>query len=216
MYIKNSELVFKLANDVKELQLILNNLFQLDAKSQERKELDTKLQKEQTDLDELKLVSASKQDFSYIVNQIKGLLDERNNITGDKPLLIQQKNNTEKDLKNKADRLKSLLNNEIKYIENFELLADVFNTIEANKKRIELSNNRSQSCVNYIISKGINPKMIIAKGYGETKLVNQCADGVICTIEEHQANRRTELRFLTPENELLNNEQLEKINNKKR
>jgi exonuclease SbcC len=146
MYIKNSELVFKLANDVKELQLILNNLFQLDAKSQERKELDTKLQKEQTDLDELKLVSASKQDFSYIVNQIKGLLDERNNITGDKPLLIQQKNNTEKDLKNKADRLKSLLNNEIKYIENFELLADVFNTIEANKKRIELSNNRLSLC----------------------------------------------------------------------
>ena len=79
---------------------------------------------------------------------------------------------------------------------------------------ITLSNNRSQSCVNYIISKGISPKMILAKGYGETKLVNECSDGVICTIEEHQANRRTELQFLTPENELLNNEQLEKINNK--
>ena len=82
------------------------------------------------------------------------------------------------------------------------------------KYNIELSNNRSQSCVNYIISKGISPKMILAKGYGETKLVNECSDGVICTIEEHQANRRTELQFLTPENELLNNEQLEKINNK--
>ena len=62
---------------------------------------------------------------------------------------------------------------------------------------IELSNSRSQSCVNYIISKGISPLMIIAKGYGETQLLNKCKDGVICTDEEHQANRRTELRFLT-------------------
>ena len=75
---------------------------------------------------------------------------------------------------------------------------------------IELSNNRSQSCVNYIISKGINAKMITAKGYGESKLVNHCSDGVTCSIEEHQSNRRTELRFVTPENEILDNEQLEK------
>jgi hypothetical protein len=52
--------------------------------------------------------------------------------------------------------------------------------------------------------------MITAKGYGESKLVNQCADGVPCSEEEHQANRRTELRFLTTENEILDNEKLEK------
>ena len=75
---------------------------------------------------------------------------------------------------------------------------------------IELSNNRSQSCVNYIISNGISAKMITAKGYGESKLVNQCADGVPCSEEEHQANRRTELRFLTTENEILDTEKLEK------
>jgi outer membrane protein OmpA-like peptidoglycan-associated protein len=80
----------------------------------------------------------------------------------------------------------------------------------ASEYNIELSNNRSQSCVNYIISNGISAKMITAKGYGESKLVNQCADGVPCSEEEHQANRRTELRFLTTENEILDTEKLEK------
>nr|WP_294928415.1 hypothetical protein [uncultured Flavobacterium sp.] len=30
------------------------------------------------------------------------------------------------------------------------------------------------------------------KGYGETQLVNHCADGVKCSEEEHQLNRRSE------------------------
>jgi outer membrane protein OmpA-like peptidoglycan-associated protein len=59
-----------------------------------------------------------------------------------------------------------------------------------------LSQNRSESCVNYIISKGISPSRIIAKGYGEYRLKNKCANDVECTEEEHQQNRRTELRIL--------------------
>ena len=41
----------------------------------------------------------------------------------------------------------------------------------------KLSNSRSTSCVNYIISKGIPSKMITAKGYGGTKLLNKCKQG---------------------------------------
>ena len=59
-----------------------------------------------------------------------------------------------------------------------------------------LSQNRAQSCVNYIIKKGISKDRIIAKGYGENQLTNKCSDGVNCTEEAHQANRRTELRFV--------------------
>ncbi|MEY4288080.1 MAG: hypothetical protein RLZZ30_168 [Bacteroidota bacterium] len=59
-----------------------------------------------------------------------------------------------------------------------------------------LSQQRSNSCVNYIISKGISPERIIAKGYGEFQLKNRCANDVECTEEEHQQNRRTELRIL--------------------
>jgi outer membrane protein OmpA-like peptidoglycan-associated protein len=59
-----------------------------------------------------------------------------------------------------------------------------------------LSQNRAQSCVNYIIKKGISKDRIVAKGYGEKQLTNKCSDGVNCTEDEHQANRRTELRFI--------------------
>jgi outer membrane protein OmpA-like peptidoglycan-associated protein len=73
----------------------------------------------------------------------------------------------------------------------------------------KLSNNRSSSCVDYIISKGIPSKMISAKGYGESMLVNQCKDGVQCSIEEHQLNRRTELKLLSPSNQMLDNNKLD-------
>jgi len=56
----------------------------------------------------------------------------------------------------------------------------------------KLSQRRAQAAVNYITSKGIDKKKITAKGYGETKLLNKCKDGVKCTEDEHQLNRRTE------------------------
>jgi outer membrane protein OmpA-like peptidoglycan-associated protein len=59
-----------------------------------------------------------------------------------------------------------------------------------------LSQKRSDSAVSYIISNGISSDRIIAKGYGETQLVNKCDDGVNCSEEEHRANRRTEFKIL--------------------
>lgn len=61
----------------------------------------------------------------------------------------------------------------------------------------DLSQRRAQSVVDYLITKGIESDRLVAKGYGETKLVNKCADGAICTEEEHQANRRTEFAVLS-------------------
>lgn len=60
----------------------------------------------------------------------------------------------------------------------------------------KLSNNRALSAMNYLIEKGIAKDRIIDKGYGETQLRNQCKDGVKCTEEEHQENRRTEFKVL--------------------
>lgn len=57
---------------------------------------------------------------------------------------------------------------------------------------MNLSQRRADSAVAYIISKGIDSNRITAKGYGETKLVNQCSNGVKCSLDEHQKNRRTE------------------------
>ena len=59
-----------------------------------------------------------------------------------------------------------------------------------------LSQKRSDSAVGYIINNGISKDRIIAKGYGETQLVNHCKNGVECTDEVHRQNRRTEFKIL--------------------
>lgn len=60
---------------------------------------------------------------------------------------------------------------------------------------LELSKKRAQFAVNYIISKGIDKKRLKAVGYGETKLLNRCANGVECYDEEHAKNRRSEFKI---------------------
>ncbi len=55
-----------------------------------------------------------------------------------------------------------------------------------------LSQQRAQSAVNYLISRGIETERLTAKGYGERQLIVQNAK----TEEEHQRNRRTEFTVL--------------------
>ncbi|MEO9512074.1 MAG: OmpA family protein [Flavobacteriaceae bacterium] len=56
-----------------------------------------------------------------------------------------------------------------------------------------LSDKRAKATGNYIISQGIGPNRLeSAIGYGEKVLLNQCSNGVKCTTEEHDANRRSE------------------------
>ncbi|MBC5993976.1 OmpA family protein [Pontibacter sp. SD6] len=59
-----------------------------------------------------------------------------------------------------------------------------------------LSQLRAQSAVEYIISKGIARDRLVAKGYGETQLVNKCKDGVTCPETMHAENRRTEFKII--------------------
>ncbi|GGK83939.1 cell envelope biogenesis protein OmpA [Rufibacter glacialis] len=58
-----------------------------------------------------------------------------------------------------------------------------------------LSERRAQSAVEYLVSKGIARNRLTWKGYGETMLINGCADGVECTEDQHQLNRRTEFKI---------------------
>lgn len=55
-----------------------------------------------------------------------------------------------------------------------------------------LSQARAESAVNYLLSKGIDGERVVARGYGEQKLLNQCHNGIVCAEEFHQQNRRTE------------------------
>jgi outer membrane protein OmpA-like peptidoglycan-associated protein len=55
-----------------------------------------------------------------------------------------------------------------------------------------LSQKRAESTVNYMISKGIAPDRLEGEGFGETRLVNDCINGIPCSEEQHQLNRRSE------------------------
>ncbi|MCK0156725.1 OmpA family protein [Cellulophaga sp. F20128] len=59
-----------------------------------------------------------------------------------------------------------------------------------------LSQKRAQSTVDYIVSQGIDKDRLIARGAGETELLNYCMDFVSCTETEHAANRRTEFKII--------------------
>lgn len=64
------------------------------------------------------------------------------------------------------------------------------------ESNMALSQRRAEAVVNYLVSKGIRRDRLVAKGYGETRLKNRCADGVECTEAEHRENRRTEFRVI--------------------
>ncbi|MFV8325790.1 OmpA family protein, partial [Flavobacterium sp. ZS1P14] len=55
-----------------------------------------------------------------------------------------------------------------------------------------LSDRRAKATINWLIKNGVDSNRLVGKGYGETQLVNRCADNVNCTEEEHQFNRRSE------------------------
>ena len=59
-----------------------------------------------------------------------------------------------------------------------------------------LSQRRANAARQYIISKGIKPSRLVAKGYGEAHPVNKCVNGVVCTEEEHSLNRRAEMKII--------------------
>lgn len=61
---------------------------------------------------------------------------------------------------------------------------------------MDLSQRRAQAAVDYIISKGIARERLVAKGYGESLLVNGCTNDAECSEEDHQKNRRTEFKVI--------------------
>ena len=55
-----------------------------------------------------------------------------------------------------------------------------------------LSDNRAKATIDWLVKNGVDATRLTGKGYGESQLLNKCADGVACSEEEHQANRRSE------------------------
>lgn len=57
---------------------------------------------------------------------------------------------------------------------------------------MQLSDRRAQATIQWMISRGIDASRLTGRGYGESQLVNHCGNGVDCSDEEHQENRRSE------------------------
>ena len=66
---------------------------------------------------------------------------------------------------------------------------------------MRLSDKRAKSSTAYIKSKITDPDRIYGKGYGESKLLNDCeCEGSVksdCSEEEHELNRRTEFKVIS-------------------
>ncbi len=60
----------------------------------------------------------------------------------------------------------------------------------------DLSSRRAQACYDYLVSKKVVATRMVTKGYGESKLLNHCKDGVECSEDLHQKNRRVEIKIL--------------------
>lgn len=58
---------------------------------------------------------------------------------------------------------------------------------------LRLSQSRADNAKMYLMQRGIAEDRIIARGYGERYIINHCIDGVDCSDEEHEVNRRIEI-----------------------
>lgn len=59
-----------------------------------------------------------------------------------------------------------------------------------------LSQKRADATVKYMINKGLSADRLGGEGFGEEKLLNECGNGVSCSKEKHQLNRRSEFIIL--------------------
>ena len=94
------------------------------------------------------------------------------------------------------DKIAAFLNSDPSVRIELSAHADSRGTHEYN---MALTQRRADSSVAYLVSKGIAANRLVAKGYGFTKLANECAPGVECTEEEHQWNRRVEFFVIEEE-----------------
>lgn len=67
----------------------------------------------------------------------------------------------------------------------------------------DLSQQRAEAVVDWLIAKGIQRNRLSYQGRGEDELVNHCKDGISCSDAEHEVNRRT--TFIVNQIVLVNN-----------
>ena len=100
-----------------------------------------------------------------------------------------------KESKNELDTLAAFLKENKNVTVEVSSHTDCRGSSQYNQK---LSQQRGQSCANYLVTKGVKRDVLIVKNYGESKPLNHCIDGVECSEELHSVNRRTEFQLIFP------------------
>jgi len=96
----------------------------------------------------------------------------------------------------KLDKIVGLMN---KYPEMILEIASHTDSRASKPYNVILSKNRTKSVVDYLVNHGIDSKRLVGKWFGEIYPVNGCVDGVKCSEEEHQLNRRSEFKIVNCE-----------------
>lgn len=128
--------------------------------------------------------------------------DENGNLVSDENLAREIKDiyydfdkwNIREESKTQLNKLLSFLKENPDAVVEISSYTDARATTEYN---IQLSQKRAQSVVDWLLKNGVSKNKVKPVGYGESKLRNNCADGVQCSEYEHQRNRRTEFRVIS-------------------
>jgi outer membrane protein OmpA-like peptidoglycan-associated protein len=124
--------------------------------------------------------------------KLKYLLTKNKDSVGLGPFIIYydfDKHNIRPDAKTELDRVVKAMNENPTIKIELGSHTDSRGTAEYN---VALAQRRAESAAKYIQKRITTPSRLTYKGYGESRLINKCSDGVECTDEEHQLNRRTE------------------------
>ncbi|MEO6883549.1 MAG: carboxypeptidase regulatory-like domain-containing protein [Bacteroidia bacterium] len=90
------------------------------------------------------------------------------------------------------DKVVQVMKNDLSISIELSAYTDPRGTAEFNQT---LSDKRAKTAVDYIVAHGISFKRISGKGYGKTKLLNDCGTQP-CTEEQYAINRRTEFKVI--------------------
>lgn len=167
----------------------------------------------EADCDKQYKVLGSKQDYKDAIEEIKTTTEYGKEHTVDLnliPLIIDNeivinpiffdfdKWNIRPDAAYELENIVSVMRAHPNMVIKIESHTDSRGTAKYNMK---LSDRRAKSTQDYIYSRGIAKERIAsAIGYGESQLVNDCTDGVKCTKEQQQANRRSKFIILSDNN----------------
>jgi len=99
------------------------------------------------------------------------------------------------DIKPQAAKTLDVLVNLLKKYPRMEIqLGAHTDSRSSDEYNIQLSLNRANSTLEYLVSNGINNNRLKSKGYGESQPLVLCGDN--CTEDEHSINRRCEFKIL--------------------